>query len=1488
MNARTKYFVFIFILGPTVLLGQTLRNVTKDPASYKSEIANLLTEADKKATKSFIEVQWETNINAESFNAEQWEIIYNLTDFMLKKRIRAIPYFQQFAELLTLKPIDPLVDKEFNDILLSLVLVAKKNQSRAFQDYLETVYNLFTSGVFYSTPTLSWWAGKKNMSFIIEDDQPVVEFKNVDLKCYSKGDSSIIYQTSGMYYPLKGKWIGKKGKVDWQRAGLNKNDVYAELIYYDIALKSASYRADSILFHHFLFEKPLMGRIDEKILANVTPQKAQYPRFTSYAKRFEIPNIVDNVDFSGGFTMKGANFNGYGTPENPARLYFKYKGSTKVEVIADFITITESTLGATDAKVIIYLAADSIVHPSLNAKFVKSTRLLTLFRTGKGLEKAAFHDTYHNFDIYAESFKWNIDDQIIDIGAIFGSSTLQATLESVDYFSEQRYLQIMGLTGVHPLTSVKQLSKKLGTNTFTVLEFAKQIQMSKTQAEVLLINLSIDGFVDYNNNEKTATIKPKTDQYLLAFNGKVDYDVIEIFSNVSKGDNASIDLENNELTFEGIRFFTLSDSNNVIIYPTGGKVVIKKNRDLKFGGVVYAGKFEFFGSEYYFDYKEFTINLVNVDSARVKVPAFEANPDGYRPIHYVTNVIEGIRGTINVDDPGNKSGLKSKEFAHFPIFDCVKESYVYYDYNRIYDGVYNRENFYYEIPPFKIDSLEKFNTEDLSFDGRFVSAGIFEDIYEPLVIMPDYSLGFDRNLPEGGVGIYDDIANFDNEISLSGKGLQGTGVLGFFTSKSTSEGFTFFPDSTTGFTTSFVNTERSQPPEVPEAHAEEVFIEFYPYHNLLLANAYAEPISMYNGQASLRKGNLALSTDEMGGEGVIEFSGAFLESNDFVYSKDVFDADTSSFRLSSITESGMAFKTEDVSAHVDFINRVGEFFANGEESFVEFPSNQYICFMDQFKWYMDNNDIELESKRGENIVESDFVIDTDVNKSSSNFFSIREDQDSLNFLAPKAIFNINNSLIKCNEVSFIKVADARIYPDSGKVTIRKRAVIDKLLGAGVVTNDITMYHNIYNADLEIRTRFNYSGAGFIDYIDETEQPHQVWLKKISVDTIFQTVAEGKIISDDDFMLSPYFEFQGDVALEANRQFLVFDGNTRISHDCPDVNRYWFPFRAEVDPNGIRIPIVSDIKSNTNKDLASGIVTSSDPFGLYPVFLSAKKENSDQVMANVSGFITYDKTYNEYQIASQEKLLQRKSPGNFVAMNVNSCHVKTDGEINLNTKFNPMKFQLFGTGIYDAQKGNFNFNTSMTVDFHFNDEGLKLFTTDINQSPKTKGINFKTSYYEQSIKELLGQEKADKVITDLNLTGAIRKLPTELQKTIYIATVKLYWDDAAEAYKSKGLIGIANIEDKQVFKAVEGKIMITKKRSGDRIDLYFELDEKKWYYFSYSRGIMEAYSANKAFNATITDSKDDKRMMKGDKDTPDYEYLIGSRRKKDAFLDRFEE
>ena len=145
----------------------------------------------------------------------------------------------------------------------------------------------------------------------------------------------------------------------------------------------------------------------------------------------------------------------------------------------------------------------------------------------------------------------------------------------------------------------------------------------------------------------------------------------------------------------------------------------------------------------------------------------------------------------------------------------------------------------------------------------------------------------------------------------------------------------------------------------------------------------------------------------------------------YTYETDAILADTCEFRLVSQNSNldELSFKTQNLNARVDFETRMGEFKSNSGESFVTFPENEYICYMDQFNWYMDSDDLEMENSKQ---AQSDINIDTDLDLQTSNFFSINPDQDSLNFGSAKARFDIKKKRIICNEIEFIKVADSRI------------------------------------------------------------------------------------------------------------------------------------------------------------------------------------------------------------------------------------------------------------------------------------------------------------------------------------------------------------------------------------------------------------------------------------------------------------------------------
>jgi hypothetical protein len=73
-----------------------------------------------------------------------------------------------------------------------------------------------------------------------------------------------------------------------------------------------------------------------------------------------------------------------------------------------------------------------------------------------------------------------------------------------------------------------------------------------------------------------------------------------------------------------------------------------------------------------------------------------------------------------------------------------------------------------------------------------------------------------------------------------------------------------------------------------------------------------------------------------------------------------------------LDEEGLTFASDNVNAKMDLDKRVGEFVANGSASIVRFPKNQYIAYMERFKWFMDSEEIQLgdENKKLDGSVEN--------------------------------------------------------------------------------------------------------------------------------------------------------------------------------------------------------------------------------------------------------------------------------------------------------------------------------------------------------------------------------------------------------------------------------------------------------------------------------------------------------------------------------------
>jgi hypothetical protein len=1473
---KVKISILLFILAICFcgnIFSQTIKIFSPDPVKFVDEMQQFLGETNRKDGDKLIEI-FKPAWNSGKFTQQQQTDIYRTANAMLKKRMKAFP--------------------DFSNYLSALINFSQSNQSSAsfaawqesldklltgairhFSNYIITCNNLFRDNTLYQSSSTEWHSDNSNYSFDF-DSVPKIIFPSLTLTCSARGDSSLIANTKGFLYPTKQLFYGQGGTVNWIRAGVDPSIASAELRDYIVDVTGIEFLADSVIFHNTAyFKKPLVGRYTDKILANINAESASYPKFASYTTGLEIKNIVPDIDYRGGFSMEGSKIVGSGNAtENAELIFYRDKKPFLLSESKSF-AIRKDKLTADIASVTFFLGKDSIYHPGVTFKYNVKDRELSLIRGEEGKSKSPYFDSFHQVDMYFDGLYWKIDEPIINMKMISGTGESKATFESGNFFRKLRFLRLQGLSTTHPLFTIKQFVEKNGGNkTIYTEDLAKYMKLPPSEVRTMLIRLSNEGFIAYDGTEDKSLVKDRLYYYLLANIGKTDYDVIQFESIIESKPNASINLLNYEITMRGLAPIILSDSQNVVIYPQDQEIKLNKDRDFSFAGKVHAGRFDFYGKQFSFDYQNFKVNLNNVDSLLIKVesddPA-EQDEYGRRKLVYIRSVLENITGDLLIDFQGNKSGMH--EYPNYPIFNSKKDSYVNYDKPYIQQGVYTRDKFFFHLDPFTIDSLDNFTKEGLRFNGEFISAGIFPDFRDTLRLQPDLSLGLVRSTGTEGWQAYGGKGKFTNKVHLSNEGLHGDGSLDYLTSTSKSDDYLFLPDSMEAITKSFTNKKTTLAEvEFPAVKADTVALKWFPANDYMNINKVNTNLRMYDTLAYL-DGNLQLKPKGMTGGGIMHLQSSELEAQLFKFKKDVFDSDTSDFRLASDNTLALALTTKNVNSHIDFINRLGEFKSNGGGSYVSFPLNEYICYIDRFKWFMDIKEVELSA--GNQTVAGD-TSGTGVSLNGSDFISVEPRQDSLRWKAPFARYSLKDYLIKADKVALIQTADASVIPDSGKVIVERYAKMHTLKNARIIANNTTKYHTIYNAEVNILGRKKYEGMGDYDYVDEKKVKHHLHFDKIAVDTLAQTFADGELSDSSGFPLSPQFLFKGNVHLTAVQEFLRFTGYTKPNFHCNKVQQNWIKFSGDINPVFVNIPISSPITDDGVK-LAAAVAQTADSTGIYAAFLMPKQRPTDLEIINAEGLLYYEKNTNKFCITTKEKLEKPGIAGNYLSLNDNLCTVYGEGKLNFGCDLGQVELSTVGNVTNNLNNDSTNLDLLAAVDFFFNDDALKVMSTQLTTNAALQPTREAgQATYERGLAELVGKEKADKLIAEINLYGSFKKMPDELRHTFFFTELKLVWNNSTKSYRSVGSIGLGSIDKTSVNREMKGYIEIVHKRSGDAINIYLEPEAGQYFYFSYTRGLMQVLSSYSAFNDEINKMKPDKRVKKV-KEKPDFEYVLSTDR-----------
>jgi hypothetical protein len=1480
MKTITILTFSIFFLINLQIIAQPFKSFSDKPEDYLGQVKEYIGNKDNKVAKEVNEELlplW----NGAYYSNDDKKNIISVSNELLQKRALPIPHIETFERtLVEFAKLNSSKD-DFNEWLKGVSFLCRKRTATLgnIDVYLDNVFSFLDKHYLSKSTTVRWKSRNADFKFIFDGEKLLIDLKKGDIVCFSKKDSSVIYGTEGNFNAFTQEWTGYNGKVTWERAGLKPTEVYAQLRRYTIDMKKSNFEADSvILVHKRFFKEPLYGILLEKVMADVDTSRAIYPQFKSYSKRHKIKNIFPNIDYDGGFSLKGNKFIGEGTLGELAYLRIYRKDTLIMLAASKSYFFSEDEIASQNTAITIYLEKDSIYHPGLVFKYNATRNEINLTRENQGMSRSPYFDNYHKLELDFPYLTWKLNEPQMLLKPIPKATNKKTLFESINYFSQSRFLELQGMDLKNPLQDIRNFSKKVNRRHFNEKEYADYIRMSMPQTRQLLLGLAFKGFISYSLETGEATIYDKTFFYLQCSVGQKDYDVISFESNVIGDDyNALLSLYDYNLKMKGVQEIFLSDSQNVAIFPKDQQVIIKRNRDFVFDGRVRAGLFLFVGSNFSFSYDQFKLTLTDISTIKMRVKTDETDQYGNPVQRDLTSVIENSTGELLLDEPNNKSSVKRT--TKYPIFISKKESYVYYDYKSVFDGVYKRDNFYFQVYPYTLDSINTLTKKNLLFKGHFVSAAIFPPFDETISVQTDFSLGFKRNTPEEGFPAYGGKGNYKKQVYLSNNGLRGNGELAFVRAKAISDDFIFFPDSMNTTAKEFSIEKQAKGVEFASAEGKNIYVHWMPYQDYMLANNTNQPIEMYDKQTTFT-GTLKIEPKGLSGWGKMEFSTAQLLSKDFSFKEHVVDADTSEFNLKTLDNTGFSFKTNNVNSHLDFNERKGEFQSNGAASFVEFPQNQYLCYMDQFTWYMDKEELELSaskkalSKLPENKTNMSPTEAEDVQLKGSQFISTNPNQDSLTFIAPTAKYNLRKYIIAANDVKLIRVADATIYPGDGKVVVEKKAVMQTLKDSKIIANNTNRYHTIYDATSNIYGRKSYSSSGSYDYVDETDNKEVIHLDVVSVDSTYQTYAKGKIGITENFTLSPNFAFTGNVSLFANQPFLTFDGSTKISHECEKLGRYWVNFKTTINPKEIFIPIGDSLSDLNNNRLHAGFFITNDSTHIYPAFLTSHKNYSDMAIFKAKGFLTFDKKDSKYKISNKEKLQEFNLPGNYLSLHRSACNMYGEGTLNLGVNLGQIKLTTVGNINEDLVKGDISIDLLLGLDFFIESKCMDIFTKDLNSVSGLEPIDLTRNVFVKGLYELVGESKANELISEYSL-GKFKKMPKELEHTLMLTDLKLNWNQKSRTYISDTLIGIGSIGKDYANRIVSGYMEIIKKRSGDKMTLYLQLTEGVWYFFSYANNILQVLSSNEEFNTVVKGLKPDQRKLSVDKGQAPYSYYLAA-------------
>ena len=1324
----------------------------------------------------------------------------------------------------------------------------------------------------------------------------LIEFKNISLVMATASDSVFLREANGKLAVRESIWVGAGGKFSWEVAGTP--DVFVILTNYSFNVNNPKIQADDArLGYSAKLNSSIEGAFEYESKRRNKGQPSPYPRFISYRNDANLRGLSKNVAYKGGFSLVGLKTSSASLNEEPSTITVSKNNKVAFKASSRRFEWNDSLITASLATFSSPIGLnDSLYHSGVRLSYNDSEGLLKCERADRtDFKGAPYVDSYHKMYIESEMLRWRFDKNQLEFSVVAGKTEIPIILESFNYYKPERFRAISEEFGFHPLSMAANYIAKQKMANFSPEDLAEFYKKDGNVLRGACNQMLRAGYFEIEPQNGLLKLSRKGLLYVLANGKQTDYDnlrITSLYTANSQMANASIDLTTNELLIRGVSQFVISDSLKILAFPSDKQIRMLKNRDFWMNGLLKSGNFRFNGRDLQFNYDKFFVDLNKIDNITY-VPKNVYDKGGTSEVG--GDVVYEKSGRIYLNDPKNKSGkLKNSVFPRLSVPEGMT---VYFDQPDRGNLTYSRKVFF-KIPSIDYDSL---GLQDIMFIGSFNSDGIMPPFQAQLRSMDDNSLGFSYTPPAAGFKVYgsNTTVKFSKELVMDKQGLRSQGEISHLSARIPTQAMLFMTDSLTATGAEAEIKEATiGKAYFPKVDLRNYTMRWVPKADSMSLTTKGNSFNFYAGTTKL-EGRILLRSTGLYGKGFLKRDDSELTSQDIKFNKEGFLAGEARYKIVSLQNSvPPVLLGNNVDVDFNIVKGMVNITTNNskiveEISVLEFPSAAYRTSINRAQWNINAKTIAMKG---------------DVN--TSIFTATAPEQEGLTFNGSAALYEIEKATLNISGVPFIQTVDAKVLPDKGLVSIRRKGEMLPFTKARLVLDTLNEYHRLKNGNIQIVSKNKFTGDATYLYTTVTNDTIPVKMgnfelknselaakndrntnKPIKPKKTAYTVANAEISEGENFIVAPRLQYKGGMTMLAPEPNLQFNGFIKtIIKKRPDMQVSWIPFK-ENPTKDIAIKISPTLKNETEQPISVGLHYRSGSDGLYPTFLSTKESKNDQTIFVAQGLMRFDEKAKSFKIIPQTKTTDELiDEENAYTFNDAKGTFSYQGRLNLlNDKAKEGEELFLSAGSVQANldSSTYRFNTLFSFNFPATREFVSKIAENMVQSnldeqnsdpaePEWERLNAKLG-------ALIGRKAAE---AHVNRAAAnyrpLHEASPKMNAAVVLSNVNLRWSPSQNAFYSVGKIGVSNLNNTDINATMDGMLEIRKSPRGDEISLHLAASDDIWYYFDWQQGKLAMVSSVQELNdLLLSKSKGDK---KGDR--KDAGVIPIGLEERDLFVDRF--